>query len=141
MEIVFENGEELSKVELVNDHFSIDGSCIDKELCQIGSLLVSYGEYEAILQLEVSRNEAHKERVYSQVDAELRKEGDIKGRLTEGKIKSMITLDPRFVEVVDKLANSRYNYAKIRWAMRALTEKSANLRAQAFRDSKMLSYT
>lgn len=127
-----------AEFELVSSHFSIDPSEMDTALCQIGALLVNYGQIEAELQLEVSRNEADKERAYAIIDNELRQMSDKGSKLTEARVKSMITLDPRYSEKVDALGRSRYNHAKIKWAMKALCEKSANLRAQAFRDRKLL---
>lgn len=124
--------------ELYPPHFTIDPSRMNDELCNISTLLMNYGMIEAELQLEVSRYEADKERIYAYIDTELRKMSESGTKLTETRIKSMIQGDPRYKEKVDALGISRYNHSKIKWAMKALSEKSANLRAQAFRDRRIL---
>lgn len=113
-------------------HFSTDDEEIDLELCNIGKLLLNYGEIEAALRFEVGKGEANLERVGALVDADIRNKATEK--LTEPKIKNKVVLSEPYKAAKESVNISRRNHAMARWAMVALQQKSECLRALAYRD-------
>jgi hypothetical protein len=124
---------------LEQDHFTIDPSHIDLELCNMGKVMLGYGEIETHLRLEVERKEAALDKYKADLDTKIRTDASIAGtKMTEGKVTAAITSDETRVALVESLATSRRHHNMMKWAMIALQSKRDCLIALAYRERQLM---
>jgi hypothetical protein len=125
-----------SKFTLHEEHFTIDPSNLDSDLCKIGQTMLEYGHVEAALKAEVERKEAHLNHVYAEAYAEVRQESKEKksGVMTESHIKQTIIMMPVYRDAVRELYEARLNHNVMKWAMTALEKKVFCLGHMSYRE-------
>jgi hypothetical protein len=136
-----------SKFTLHEEHFTIDPSNLDSDLCKIGQTMLEYGHVEAALKAEVERKEAHLNHVYAEAYAEVRQESKEKksGVMTESHIKQTIIMMPVYRDAVRELYEARLNAVRelyearlnhnvMKWAMTALEKKVFCLGHMSYRE-------
>ena len=134
-----ERDGELQPVEIDPDHLSIDVSNLDNELCQAGRMIYEYGVIEAECRLRVSRLETFLENTRAKLDGEIRTKYVNSGiKVTEAKIDAEILQSDTYQEVANHLAFANKDAITMKWVMSALTHKSENLRALAYREGQSI---
>jgi hypothetical protein len=134
-----ERDGEIVVVELNPDHFTIDPSCLDKDLCSLGRVMLDYGEVEAELRTEVARKEAQVAAYYAASDSSLRHKAKTVGeKATENQIKNTILQDETYQALLVGLRQSEMYHGLMRWAMNALNHKGDCLRAMAYRERQLM---
>jgi hypothetical protein len=127
------------EIELKEEHFSIDPSCLDKDLCNIGRIMLDYGEVEAELRMETARKDAGASAYAATLDRKIRADAKAKGeKLTEATIKNAVVLDPTYQAMLSIHREAEKNHYIMRHAMNALNHKSDCLRAMAYRERQLI---
>jgi hypothetical protein len=125
--------------ELDPQHFTIDPSNLDKDLCSIGRVLIEHGEIEAELRLEVARKDAGVDNYAAELDASIRSKAKADGsKMTEAQIKNAILRDAPYQAMLSIHREAERNHNIMRWAMNALTQKADCLRAMAYRERQLI---
>jgi hypothetical protein len=134
-----ERDGELFPVEIEPNHLSIDPSILDGELCQIGRMIYEYGVIEAEVKLRVARLENYKDDVMSRTDSEIRTKYVNAGvKFTEAKVESEVLQSDTYKQCAEQLALANSEAITMKWVMSALTHKSENLRALAYREGQSI---
>jgi len=137
--ISFQHNDEVVTLKLPDQHFSIDPSEIDSELCSIGPLMLRYGELEARLQAEVETLEAQFKKWEADKDLEIRNRAkEIGEKITEGGVSARIQSDPTRLARLTEIAESRRNFLTARSAHNSLRSKRDCLIALAYRDKELI---
>lgn len=137
--ITFEYEGEIRELTLPRDHFTIDPSEIDAELCRIGSRMLHYGELEGRLQAEVERKENRFKQWEAQMDTAIRQEAKATGeKITENGISSKINRSPERLKLLDSITESRRNHATAKAAHFALRSKRDCLISLAYREKELI---
>ena len=137
--VFIEQGEEMVEVELNEQDFSIDETVIDATLCQMGKLILNYGQVEAEVKLRAGRLHSELERVKALLDTQVRADFAKSGeKATEAKIAHTITGNEDYQVYVNALNQAERDQAMMRWAMTALIHKSECLRAYAYRENQSM---
>jgi len=124
---------------LKENDFTIDPSHIDWELCNMGKIMLDYGEVEVRLRVEVEQKETTLEKYKADLDAKIRDDAANSGdKLTEAKITNTIIGDDLRLALVNSISQSRSNHNMMQWAMRALQGKLQCLQALAYRDRQLM---
>lgn len=135
--IEVQDGE--AKLCLESEHFSIDDTEIDRELCQMGSLLLSYGRAEAVLRVKLERQETELKSFEAELDSCIRHEVKVSGeKITEAGIAHKIVRNEQRLSMLMDIRETRRAYETMRWATRALSAKRDCLIALAYRDKEVL---
>lgn len=135
--LAVEVGEE--SLTLEPEHFSIDETSIDRELCQMGSLLIAYGTVEVKLKVELERREAALQKLEADLDEDIRHEARNEGaKITEGIVAAKIRGSDRRAQALASIRDIRNRYEILRWATRSLQAKRDCLIALAYRDKELI---
>lgn len=137
--VFIEQGEEMVEVTLNDQDFSIDETQIDSTLCNMGKLILGYGQIEAEVKLRAGRLHSELERVKALLDTQVRAEFQKNGeKATEARIAHAITTNEDYQNYVQALNQAERDQAMMRWAMTALIHKSECLRAYAYRENQSM---
>lgn len=137
--IRIEREGEIVEFSLNENDFTIDPTNIDAELCNLGRVMLEYGQLETELRLEVDRKKASLDHLVAKLDAEVRTEASkTNTKITEKRIESVITGHPERQAAIESLALSNQYYGLMRHAMRALDAKTGCLQALAYRDRQLM---
>lgn len=135
-EIQYETPEGAAALKVEPQHFTIDPSHIDADLCSIAALMLEYGSVEAYLRLDVDGREAALEKYEGELDVRIRDEGITK--ITEGRVKAMVQGDARRSALIADLGKAKLNLNIVRWATKALDGKRDCLIAMAYRENQLI---
>lgn len=134
-----EEGTEVVEVTLDEQDFSIDETQIDATLCNMGRLILNYGQVEAEVKLRAGRLHSELERVKALLDTQVREKFQATGeKATEARIAHAITTNEDYQVYVQALNQAERDQAMMRWAMTALVHKSECLRAYAYRENQSM---
>lgn len=126
-------------ITLQQDDFTIDPSHIDSELCNMGWIMLQYGEVETELQLEVDRKKAQLEKLKADLYISIRETASKDGiKMTENQLASKVASAATKGALEEEIATSRQNHALIRWAMTALQAKRDCLISLSYRERQLM---
>lgn len=121
------------------EHFRIDDTILDIELCKIGSSLLEYGSLEAISRTELGRKEAEIERIAALVDAAIRADAAASGeKLTENRIKAQVLLNQNYIAALKEKEKIQTSCQTLRWAMVSLQKKCDCLITLGYRERSLI---
>ena len=130
---------EVVTLELESRHFIIDPGALDWDLCNMGQILVNYGEIEAELKAEVERLDSSLELLTANLDTETRAWAKGAGeKITENQISRTITKNEGYQEAVEALRLTRRDHNLMRWAMTALSKKVECLINLSLRERQLM---
>jgi hypothetical protein len=130
---------QLIEVTLVPEHFSIDPTNIDWDLCNLGRYMLEYVYLEVELRTEVAGKEAELERHTAALDTTIRLKAKTLGeKTTEAKVKNEVISDPGYQQQLDSLRVSKENWNIMRHALNILHKKHDLLTCLAYRDKQLL---
>ncbi len=122
----------------VND-FTIDPTELDKELCNLGRVMLQYGEIEAELRLEVERKAAALTKLEADLDTSTRLDLSKAGiKVTEKKVESTVSGHMQRINWLESLSKSRRNHNMMKWAMKAIDCKRDCLIALSYRERQLM---
>lgn len=134
-----ERDGDLIALELESRHFIIDPGALDWDLCNMGQILVNYGEIEAELKAEVERKDSSLELLHANMDNETRALARSSGeKMTENMIERTIIRNETYQAAVESLRISRKNHNLMRWAMGALNKKVECLINLSLRERQLM---
>lgn len=137
--IFVETADGPQEITLQPQHFSIDPGELDRELCQMGKLLIYYGEIETALRMEVERKEAALEKFEADFDSHVRFEHKAKNeKVTEKVVEAAVVSSEARQRLLESLRFSRSNHGMARWAMKALEAKKDCLIAMSYRERELI---
>jgi len=127
------------EIALPSEHFTIDPTELDRELCALGPRLVYYGELEAMLNAEVERKDNNVRRYEADLDLAIRRDAKERNqKITEAYIASCIKSNDQRTRLLEDLARSRQSFNTARWAARALLAKKDCLIAITYREKALI---
>jgi len=138
--VVLHSGTEHSRiVPLTAEHFTIDPTALDVDLCRLAAVMIEYAEVEVELGAEVERREAALQRWDADQDLAIRSTpGESGARVTETRIQSMVRVHPDRATLVERLVESKRNHNLMRWVMRAMQGKKDCLIALTYREKALI---
>lgn len=126
-------------MEIRKEDFEVDPTALDPQLCNLGQLMLSYGELETELRFEVESRVAKLDKYEADLDDFIRSEAKKEGeKLTEAKIKNQIISNKTRLEMVTGISEARKRHNMLRWAMKALEAKRDCLLAISYRERQLM---
>ena len=137
--VVIERPDGAVQATLQATDFKIDPSSIDSQLCNLATLILSYGEIETELRVEAERKHAGVDKLEADLDEAYRLEmSKIGAKTTEAKVKNAVLGNPIRLQALESLSQSRRNHNMLKWAMKALDAKRDCLLALAYRERQLM---
>jgi hypothetical protein len=116
--------------------FNIDDLNIDSEICQMGRILLKYGDLAAEQEANLKRKEEYAKLVQAKVAISLRTHAETTGeKMTEGKLSELVTASDAYQEALAQLHILRADAAKADSWWRTAQKKAELLKALAFRQA------
>lgn len=127
------------EIEIDEQDFSIDPSCIDTELCAIARKMMFYGSLESSLKVDMESLSTSVEELEGMLSTHYRDEIQGSGvRATQQLITSKVKVDPTYKKMIEQLHEVERNYLLARAATRAIQAKKDCLIAFTYRDKEMM---
>lgn len=111
----------------------IDDDNIDAELSRMGQILAEYGVHFAELRGQLAIDETAASRMVAYYDLWFRDPANYSGKITEGKIKSLVISQPAVILVGDKVNQTKVHLFKVENLYRSLYQKADCLKALAYK--------
>src|SRR5262245_23356591 len=103
-------------ITLQSQHFSVDPSGLEQDICLIGRIMLNFADVETRLGAEVARREARLKELDGELDLHFRATGVTTGeRMTEGRIGSMVITHPERKKQRELLEESERNHNMMKW--------------------------
>ncbi len=124
---------------LPENDFTIDPTELDRELCNLGRIMLQYGEIEVELRLEVERKGAAIDKMEADLDTDTRLDMSRTGiKITEKKVESTVQGHAKRIQALESQSVSRRNWNMMRWVMKALDAKKDCLIALSYRERQLM---
>ena len=118
------------------EDFTINERELNREICRMGQLLVSYGDLAAELNAELKRKEEYVKYIEARVASALRSSYEAAGtRVTEGKLAEEVKVDTQYQAALNTLHILRASAAKAEHWWRAMNTKAKMLESLAFKQN------
>ena len=123
----------------VEDHFNIDDTNLDRELCRQGKLLAYYAELAANMEAQAKSKKLDLERLTAKSDLDIRATARNAGeKLTEGQIRAKITVRPDFQEASEAYIKAQRDADVVKNLWNSIYLKTGLLRSMRSRqDAEM----